>query len=312
MMSVLRTLFFFATLIFAAQSGAQTHRDLYFIDAHSQIDHNAGGLKIVLEQMDANNVRTTLLSARGNRNWREIVDWSKEYPTRIVPLVRSKGQAYEDSTPRYFKMVRKQIATGRFSGAAEILIFHAQKGNKAPEVVVDLDDERVSVLLTESLKQDWPVVIHIEFAALNGRDRRRHMEALAALLKKHPGHPFVLIHMGQLHHQQVQALIESHPNLYFLTSHTDPESVSSARQPWVNLCTLSGARFKDSWRNLLVAHSERFVFALDNVWEEHWHDSYSRKMAYWQQALSALPANVAHLIAHGNAERLWKLKPMMH
>ena len=133
------------------------------------------------------------------------------------------------------------------------------------------------------------------------------MDGLNSLLEQHPMHPFVLIHMGQLRHHQVQELIERHPNVYFLTSHADPTTINS-RQPWVNIFSLSGNHFKEPWKNLFAAYPERFIFALDNVWDHHWQSSYDTKMKYWRRALSELPENTAGLIAHGNAERLWKLK----
>lgn len=193
-------------------------------------------------------------------------------------------------------------------GAAEILVFHAQKGNKANEVAVDLADRRISLLLSESLRQGWPVVIHIEFASLRGQERQRQMDRFNSLLEKHPSHPFVLIHMGQLQPKQVEESIKRHPNIFFLTSHADPVTVETSNQPWVNVFSRYGHGFKESWKNLFVTHADRFVFALDNVWDYHWLDSYNEKMRYWREGISALPENAAHLIAHGNAERLWKLK----
>jgi hypothetical protein len=41
---------------------------------------------------------------------------------------------------------------------------------------------------------------------------------------------------------------------------------------------------------------------------EHWAaDFYVKQMMYWKKALAELPIQVAHLIAHGNAERLWHI-----
>jgi len=277
-----------AVLSYGGHINAEESRDLYFIDAHSQIDHKVGGVDVVLKRMSDNNVTTTLLSTRGKRNWRDILDWNSGYPTKIAPLIRSKGKDYQNNTSKYYKKVRKQ--------------------NKAPKVAVDFADERVSLLLTESISQDWPVVIHIEFASLHGRERQRHMDGLSSLLEQHPKHPFVLIHMGQLHHQQVQELIERHLNVYFLTSHTDPVTVNNSTQPWINIFSLSGHHFKESWKDLFIAYPDRFIFALDNVWNHHWQGSYDEKMKYWTKALSELPQNTARLIAHRNAERLWKLK----
>ena len=50
---------------------AEQSEELYFIDAHSQIDNNVD-LEIVIKRMKENNVVTTLLASRGKRNWKEI------------------------------------------------------------------------------------------------------------------------------------------------------------------------------------------------------------------------------------------------
>ena len=94
-----RLIFTLLILSFAASAIAadltikrEERPDLYFIDAHSQIDHKVGGVDVVLKRMSTNNVTTTLLSTRGKRSWRDILDWSSKYPTKIAPLIRSKGK----------------------------------------------------------------------------------------------------------------------------------------------------------------------------------------------------------------------------
>ena len=298
-------LFIITSLLYGYHIHAEDNRELYFIDAHSQIDHQVSGINLVLERMAANNVTTTLLATRGKRNWREILEWNTAYPDKIIPLIRSKGKDYQNNSPEYYKRINRQIDTGKFQGPAEILIYHAQKGTKAPEVVVDFTDKRVTVLLDPALVNGWPFIIHVEFASLHGGKRRQHMNDLKVLLNKYPKHPFALIHMGQLQADEVCNLLEAHSNLYFITSHVDP-SVSNSRQPWVNI--FDGYQFKKVWKSLFIAYPERFIFALDNVWAKHWGITYDEKMEYWRRALSKLPQTSSHLIAHGNAERLWKLK----
>lgn len=303
-----KTLLIISMLLFCCTIKADRDHELYFIDAHSQIDHKVDGLDIVLKRMSDNNVTTTLLSTRGKRNWQDILNWNSKYPTKIKPLIRSKGEHYRKNTSEYYKLVQKQINTRRFIGVAEVLVFHAQKGKKAPEIAVDLTDKRISLLLKESLIQAYPFIIHIEFASLHEPERLRQMKALNKLLEQNPKHPFVLIHMGQLNDQQTQKLIVRHSNIYFITSHACPVTVNKSRHPWSNLFNPSGYHFKKSWKNLFIAYPERFIFALDNVWDFDWTKLYDKRMNHWKMALSELPENTAHLIAHGNAERLWKLK----
>jgi len=94
--------------------------------------------------------------------------------------------------------------------------------------------------------------------------------------------------------------------LYFIDAHSQIDH--KARHPWSKLFSPSGYRFKKSWKDLFIAYPERFIFALDNVWDFDWVNLYNKRMKHWKIALSELPEKTAHLIAHGNAERLWKLK----
>ena len=52
------------------------------------------------------------------------------------------------------------------------------------------------------------------------------------------------------------------------------------------------------------------MLGFDNVFEEHWGRLYVEQVALWREALATLPRDVAHAIAHRNAERLWKLNPL--
>jgi hypothetical protein len=106
----------------------------------------------------------------------------------------------------------------------------------------------------------------------------------------------------------IDRLIEAHPNIYFLTSRSDPLIIRQAgqgRQPWVNM--FQGSGLADDWNRLMVRYPERFALAFDNVWPEYWSDLYVERARLWRHALIKLPASVARAIAHGNAERLWNI-----
>jgi len=290
---------------------ADNQSDLYFIDAHSQIDHKTrGGLDIVLERMYDHNVKTTLLASRQKRSQIDVLNWHAEYPTSIIPLIRSKSGKYKKNKPNYYPYIEKQISNNKYQGTSEVLIYHAEKANshglvKAPMIEVRLNDKRVTPLIEASMKGNWPFIIHIEFASLNKTGKKRHMQDLKSLLGQYPEHPFALMHMGQLKLEEVSKLVSDYNNLYFITSHTTP--LSGKGQPWTQI--FDGYAFSEEWRNLFIRHSDKFIFALDNVWPKHWSDyHYSENMNYWSSALNKLPKATAHAIAHGNTERLWNLK----
>lgn len=278
---------------------------LYFIDAHSQVDHNVVPLHKVISLMENEGVRQTILSTRGNLKGAPLLRLSREDPGRITPALRSKGKPYDTGSAKYYELLEKQIATKQYQAIAEVLLYHAQKGNKAPEVIVYPDDKRVKVALNYAIKYDWPFVVHIEFASLNGKKRKKFMRSFKQMLDQHPEHPFILTHMGQLTSKRCLRLIENHKNVYFHTGWSNPAAVESSNQPWTNV--FDGDSLAPEWKDLFVQYPHRFIFALDNVFSEHWSDFYRKQMNHWKSGLAELPADIAHLIAHGNAERLWHI-----
>lgn len=284
--------------------------ELYFIDAHSQVDHNIENLDLIIQRMDAGGVYRTILAARSGRKSAEIAAFAQKHSERIVPAIRTKSEAYNKNLSKYYKKMRKQVDSGRFRAMAEILLYHAQKGDKAPEVVVYPDDKRVLFALSESIAKGWPFVVHIEFQSLRGRERETFMVSMEQMLKAHPTHPFALNHMGQLDATEVRRLIKNYKNIYFLTAHTNPVIIRHSNQPLVNM--FDGAILAPEWSKLVLQHPDRFIFALDNVWARHWEEFYLDQMKYWRKVMAGLPTVVAQLWAHGNAEYLWKIPPTIN
>ena len=280
--------------------------DLYFIDAHSQVDHNVVPLKRVISIMEQGGVINTILSARGKLKGKDLLAFASLYPEHILPAVRTKGAFYEAGSAKYYKALKAQVASRKYHAIAEVLLYHAKKGSKAPEVIVYPDDKRVQVALDYAIENGWPFVVHIEFASLNGEKRKKFMRVFKQMLDQHPEHPFILTHMGQLTSNRCLRLIENHKNVYFHTGWSNPVAVESSNQPWTNV--FDGDRFAPEWKDLFVQYPHRFIFALDNVFSEHWSDFYRKQMNYWKRGLAELPTDVAHLIAHGNAERLWGIR----
>ena len=281
-------------------------KEVYFVDAHSQFDTEVDA-ELILNRMDKGGVYKTILASRRQRKPREAAELAEQYPERIVASVRTKGRHYSEGRKKFYKKLKKQVNSGRFSAMAELLIFHAQKGGKADEVRISVDDKRIQKSLEYAVEQGWPFVVHFEFASLRGSDREDYMNGLKELLNSQPEHPFALIHMGQLPLEDVAVLIKAHNNIYFLTSHADPVSASHSKQPWINM--MDKDKFKPQWKKLMMQHPDRFIFALDNVWGWQWQDTYMKHIKVWRSALSELPVYVAEKVAHGNAEQLWKLEP---
>ena len=294
-----------AAFLFLGGAPISQAAELPIIDAHSQVDHLVD-LERVIELMDEARVSRTILGRRGKLTAGPLIALARRYPERITPAVRTKGGAYRKNKPRYYENLDRQLGMAEFGAMSEVIMWHAQKGDMAAEVIVPPDDARVQAALAGSRKKGWPFVVHIEFAAA-GRDYLDFMEKFEAMLRADPAHPFLLIHMGQLEASEAARLLRTHGNLHFITSHSNPVTVGRSKQPWVNM--FDGNALAPEWTALMVRYPDRFVLGFDNVWADHWGDYYLEQVTLWRQALEALPATVANAVAHGNAERLWRLPP---
>lgn len=306
--SYIKTLLLLAVLLLSTSSlNLAFASELYFIDAHSQLDHTIANPELLIEQMDEHGVYRTILAARSRRQPNEIADFADQYPQRIVPAVRTKSGAYIKDNSKYYRKMKKQLRDGRFKAMAEILLYHAQKGDMAPEVIVFPNDPRVKFAYSAAVEKNWPFVIHIEFASLQGERRQQFMQGMKKLLEDNPKQAIALNHLGQLSASELAPLLMQYQNLHVLTAHANPAIIEHSNQPWINM--FEGMTLSPEWKELVIQYPKQFVFALDNVWERHWREFYPKQMDYWKSAMDDLPDEVAHAVAHGNAERLWHLAP---
>ena len=270
--------------------------DLYFVDAHSQMAKGLDPNKII-PLMDKAGVWHTILSARNDRSPSDVADFAAKHPDRIT--------AFNQNTPKFKKLINRQLEAPNFKALAEVIMFHAQKGKKAPRISVEADSPQVQMLLNIAIDKKWPFIAHYEYRAL-GWSKSKHMDSFESMMQANPNQPFMLIHMGQLDVDDVERLIASHNNVHFIMSHSNPISIGkNPGQPWTNL--FKGERLAPKWLDVILKNPERFVLAFDNVWPEYWGSFYIKQATLWRNALADLPIEIAHSIAHGNAERLWNL-----
>ncbi len=285
---------------------------LPIIDAHSQFDESVPVAQVI-EYAARAGVTQVLLSARGRVTTAQVLDLGSTHPACVVPSVRTKGRAFDENRPGYYTLLDEQFREPAFRAISEITLVHAPKGKRAPEVNVAANTPQVKEAIKRAIAKGWPVVLHYEFrwlaSAYGASVRAKRMAELTSLLSQHPEHRFALIHMAQLDASDAGALLAAHPNLVFLTSHANTLVANESRQLWTNM--FADRELAPEWKALLLQHPDRFVLALDNVWPEHWSEKYVQQVDLWREALGKLPAEVAHAVAHGNAERLWKLAPAM-
>ncbi len=282
--------------------------DVPMIDAHSQVDSDVT-METVLSVLDQAGISHVILSSlHGNQKVREIVATAKGHSARITPSIGLKSSRFREGEAKAVGRIRRMGTRPAFGALSEAMVLHQQKGRRAPEIVTRLDGLQVRTALAIAQQRGWPLVLHIEFGFARATGRyQSYMEDLERFAAAHRDLAVALTHMGQLGPDEVGKLIESHPNIYFLTSHANSVWIADRGTdlPWSNL--FDGNVLASAWKTLIVSHPDRFILAFDNVYNDDWSDHYVRQAKLWKAALRSLPDDVAHAVAHGNAERLWHL-----
>ena len=200
----------------------------------------------------------------------------------------------------------------------EVLVTHHELRHRNlnyPDFKISLFEKRVKAAIEIAERNRWPVILHLEFNDMGEEKAPYYFKQLYTLLEVHAGVTFGLIHMGQVEPHEARALLERHDNIFFLTSHADPITQRSlanrapgvvAQTGWINLFE-RGARWKKPWRKLVEQYPDRFVLAFDNVWAQHWKQTYEKKVRFWRKALAQLSNDAALRIGCANAARLWTL-----
>lgn len=306
--------------------------NLPMIDAHSQVDCNISE-ETVLRQLQRLRISRVLVSIRGCKGTSSAdlearsLGWAEKHPDRISALLSTKvdGWSFNDLPASKISAFETRARRTGFVGMGEILVQHAAHEHPRlsyPELALRLDDARIRTAIGVARSRSWPVTLHIELKD-SDTQAAQTLADLRALLDTYPDTPFLLIHMGQASPDQARMLIENHSNIHFLTSTADDFAQHAtgiarrkgfvAQSGWINLfqgnCQLTNcpAAWKPAWKILFEQFPARFVLAFDNVFPQHWEKPFAIKVGIWRRALAKLPRDVAHAVAHGNAERLWKL-----
>lgn len=281
---------------------------LPIIDAHSQFDHEVPP-QHVIKTLQAAGVKHVLLATRGRAEVKTLTDLALKHPGCVVPMVRTKSNAYAQGNKGYYRQLEEQLAEPLFQAMAEIILTHNQKGDRADEVYLPASSPQVQTAIAAAKSRQWPVVLHYEFRwiaqELGNSELQSKLSELRGVLRALAPLPVGLTHVAQLNADQARQLLHAHPNLFLMLSHANSLINDSSKQPWTNVVQ-SGA-LDPAWKALMQEYPGQFVLAFDNVFPEHWSDLYSRQVALWRQALAALPQDHARAIAHDNAIRIYRL-----
>ncbi len=276
------------------------------IDAHSQVEEKLD-FDAIVPLLDRTGVAQVILSARFSQPTSDVLALAAKHPSRILPAAKTKTKAFMKGKNGFRKEFQTEIGQHDFVAMAEVIMWHDEKKKVAAgRAVMDPDDPRLVPLMAAAREKGWPFIAHVEFAAM-GYAKSSYLEKFKSFLAANQDVSIGIIHMGQLKAKDAAQLLAQHPNVFFITSHCNPVTAKSSNINWSSM--FNGEGFAPEWQELLLAYPERFVLAFDNVFLYHWEQLFVPQVMYWRKALRGLPDDLAHALAHGNAEKYWKLPP---
>jgi hypothetical protein len=341
-----RNLVVAALIVFVLTNTAKAQYGGPIIDAHSQFGCEISASKI-RQAIYSGGVAHTLLSARGCHgedaleSHRRALKLVQSLQDRASFLISTKLVGMGKTGAEFGKRGLSELtrANKKFSdqsvGFAEILVQHAPHDTnqlRYDGISLDLKSDRIVGAIDLAIDRQVPVILHLELD-----DYEKHaakiLDQLHRLLSQNPGRDFVLIHLAQATPSEAENLIEKHENIHFMTTSADAFTSIAVVQTrrgkrksqvgWANLFSdppkaapykgwladyLPTMRWDDDWKRLIETHPERFVFAIENVFGQHWTKRYLPNLKLWRKAFSLLPRDAARMVACANAKRLWKLE----
>lgn len=220
-------------------------------------------------------------------------------PERVVPiygLYRDPEEwAVWHHDPRLLGRVRAALESGAYRGVGEVHLIGGFISHWKNPVIAGLFDMAAEF--------DVPVMIHVEFSRAN---------YTLGLCRAHPETRFFLAHAGSiLKPSEVKRVLDGCPNVAVELS---------ARDPWRhqrNRMTDETGKLKSEWRDLIVAHADRFMIGSDPVWPVDRLDSWDEPDTGWQELarfidfhldwLATLPPEQADQIRWDNAYRFFRM-----
>ncbi len=292
---------------------------LPYIDVESSCNPRKVQIDAVAAAMDRHGIGLMALSADiGKKQFRKGVRYDDlsarllaDYPDHFIP-VGNGGQPPElTEAPGEFLDAQAAAARG-----GEILLFgeyefrhypsprQAKRGDRDRDVNIAIDGPVGERLFALSEQTGLPFQIHYEI-------EDTLLAPLERMLAKYPRARVVWCHLAQIRYIEraghysaayVEGLIKRFPNLYFDTAFGDASSTyPPSHQRHARVWSGRGG-LKPEWRDLIVAHPQRFLSALDLG-----QDRIDRIAEYdrrHRDFLKRLPQETRHQVAYRNAWRL--------
>lgn len=316
------------SLIFQSNLKAEGPYKGHFVDAYSLFDGSNEDPSIIIDLMKSDGVKHTVVcnkaggfhaqdgrtsTGSGGITMLILEDMARKYSKELIPLAVSNLGKYKSNDEYFEDFFYKHANEANYRGVGETPIYIGNQDygmewvsepSSAP-FSVPFDDDRVSIVTGTAKSEKWPMHLWINFADMPDAKRDSWMRSFKKYLKDNQDVIFLLMHVGTLPSNEVATLIAEHPNLYFLLSRTTPDFESMGTK-YTMILDQNGT-IKSDWKALFVEHPDRFLVAFYTFGID-WGEWYPRIVYVWRNILAELPEKTAHALAHGNAERIYKIK----
>ncbi|MBN6038295.1 amidohydrolase family protein [Amycolatopsis sp. 195334CR] len=182
-------------------------------------------------------------------------------------------------------------------GIGEVMLRHDDLTNLTRGENPCADHLALDPVFDFAAEREVPIAIHHDSSSPGRPGEHEYVDQLAGMLRRHPRTAVVWCHAGvsrrvepQDQGKVVADLLEQHPRLHVDLS-------------WALLDhILDDGRLVPRWRELVVAHPDRFVCGSDIVGP---HSDWKAEVARLAQLLDDLPSAARQAVAGENALRLW-------
>jgi len=325
----------------ALAAGQAQAAPAYLIDTHVHIDPPVGvynGVPAAIASMDRFGIRQIVLMSPPQPRLREnsydfdALRFAREkYPGRIFPAAggttlnamihQTPPAAVTDAVMQKFRAEASRLAAQGAAAFGEIAVHHlsmAGMGPNHPYEATAADHPLLLLLADIAAESGVPIDLHIDlvpqdmtlpprpiYNPANPAQLTENLSGFERLLDHNPNAKIVWAHAGTdplgTRTPAVQrALLTRHKNLSM--------SLRPARGGPPPMLALDESRqLKPEWRALIAEFPDRFVLGSD-----YFHGAGGRGVDeaefenFWR-LVCALPDPVAEAVAHGNAERLYRL-----
>ena len=293
--------------------------NLPYIDIESSCNSTQLTIDFIAKSMDSLNIGLMALSADiGKGKFEKGVRFDNlserllaSYPDRFIP-VGNGGQppalteAWAEFLDAQEAAVRKKqmMLLGEFEFRHYPSPRQAKRGEMERDVNIPINGPIGHRLFSMSERTGMPFQIHYEI-------ENELLLPLESMLLEYPKAKVIWCHLAQIRYMErasrytpgyVDALIQRFPNLYFDTAFGDAGSIYPLSNQRHARVWADDGNLKPEWRDLIVAHPQRFLSALDLGGDRlHQIVDYDWKHRVF---LKRLPAETQHQVAYRSS---WSL-----